>query len=198
MKSVLNALVVSAVCLSTSAFAQGAPKAAPAAKEKASPPGAAAMPAPTMTPEGKKFLEMVVGNWSFKDGVMKMGDQEMKGLFTLKCEKAVMGWAVECKGTQDMGKSMPKIEGLYVMAWDVVTNEGHMLEVESMGNVHDHVGKWADDKNITLTRNGKNLEGKEESDAVTLTFTSPREMMFKAEGKSGTTTNWTFMGTGKK
>ena len=198
MKSFSNALVVSAVCLSTAVFAQPSPRAAPAATKDKAEPAAAAPPALTMTPEGKKFLEMVVGNWTFKDGVMKMGDQEMKGTFTLKCVKAVMGWAAECKGVQDMGKAMPKVEGLYVMAWDVVTNEGHILEVESMGNVHDHVGKWTDDKTLSLVRTGKNLEGKDESDTVTMTFNSAKEMVFKAEGKSGATTNWTFMGTGKK
>lgn len=42
------------------------------------------------------------------------------------------------------------------------------------------------------------MRGKDETDTVTMTFNSAKEMVFKAEGKSGATTHWAFMGTGKK
>lgn len=194
MKTILNALAVSAVLLSTLGFAQTSPKAAPAAmKDKMAMP-----PPPTMTPEGKKFLESMVGHWAFNDLVMKMGDHEMKGTFTFKCEKAAMGWVTECKGVQDMGKAQPKVEGIYLLTWDVVTGEGHMLEADSMGTVHNHAGKWSDDKTISLVHNGKNLEGKDETDTITFTYVSPKEMTMKADGKSGATINWSMSATGKK
>lgn len=193
MKTSLNLLAVSALVISTLGVAQTSPKAPPAAtKEKMAMP-----PPPTMTAEGKKFLEAMVGNWVFNDVVMKMGDHEMKGTFTLKCEKAALGWITECRGVQEM-KGEPKVEAIYLMTWDVVTGEGHMLEADSMGSVHNHAGKWTDDKTITMVHTGKNLEGKEETDTITFTYVSPREMTMKADGKSGTTTNWTVTASGKK
>ena len=176
------------------------PAAAPApAKDKAAPAAPATAPAAplVMTAEGKKFIESSLGNWTMKDATLSMGSQQMKGKFSMECEKAAGGWAALCKGKQDFGKDM-KAEGVYLMAWDVVAGEGHMFEVESMGNVHNHVGKWVDDKSITLVHVGKNAQGVEETDTVTLTWVSPKEIVFKANGKSGATVNWTFVGTMKK
>jgi len=40
--------------------------------------------------------------------------------------------------------------------------------------VHNHVGRWSADKTIALTQNGKNMEGKEEADVLTMTWNSRR------------------------
>ncbi len=151
---------------------------------------------PKMSPEGRKLLDGTLGNWTMKDAVFKLGDQVMKGKLTMKCEKAVNGWATVCKSKADFGQM--KFEGLYTFAWDIATGEGHMLEVEDSPTVHDHAGKWSDDKSISLVRTGKNMEGKDETDTVTLTWMSPKEITFAATGKSGATTNWTFNATMKK
>jgi hypothetical protein len=187
----MKKLVIAVAIFSTSlaALAQ-----APA-KDKAAPPSAAVTP--KMTPEGKKFIEAFHGNWTMKDATFSMGGQEMKGKFTMNCDKAAGGWATVCKGKQSFGKDM-KADALYTFSWDIVTGEGHMHEVESMGNVHDHAGKWMDEKTISLGHTGKNMEGKEETDTVTFTMVSAKEIVFKADGKSGATTNWTFSGTMKK
>jgi hypothetical protein len=183
-----KAIVGILIALSFPAFAQA----------PATPPAAKAPPAPPqMSPEGKKLIDGMLGSWTMKDAAFKMGDQEMKGKFTMKCEKAVNGWAALCKGKADFGKAA-KFEGLYTFAWDIATGEGHMLEVEDSPTVHDHVGKWTDDKSISLVRTGKNSEGKVETDTVTFTWVGPKEVTFAAIGKSGAMTNWTFNGTMKK
>ena len=74
-----------------------------------------------------------------------MGVQKMKEKVTRRCDKAVNGWATVCKAKMDFGKAL-KAEGLYTFAWDITTGEGHMLEVEDSPTVHDHAGKWRDDK----------------------------------------------------
>ena len=195
------------IAISLPAFAQSpapAPKpAAPAAAPAKAAAPAAAAPAPTppappkMSPEGRKFIDGMLGNWTAKDASFVMGGQEMKGKLTMKCEKAVNGWATVCKGKADFGKAM-KFDGLYTFAWDIASGEGHMLEVEDSPTVHDHAGKWSDDKTIALVRTGKNMEGKTETDTVTLTWVSPKEITFAAIGKSGATTNWTFNANLKK
>ncbi len=166
-------------------------------KAAASAPTPAPPAPPKMSPEGKKLLEGMLGNWTMKEAAFKMGEQDMKGKMTMRCEKAVNGWATVCKGKMDFGKAM-KAEGLYTFAWDINTGEGHMFEVENSPTVHNHVGKWSDDKTISLVRTGKNVEGKDETDTVTFTWVSPKEVTFAATGKSGPTTNWIFNATMKK
>jgi hypothetical protein len=149
-----------------------------------------------MTPEGKKFLEGISGNWTAKNVTMVVGTETLNGKGTMKCKKAVNGWATVCEGKFDLGKM--KITGLYTFAWDVITGEGHVHEVEDSPTVHNHAGKWIDDKSIALVHTGKNAEGKDETDTMTLTWVSPKEVTFAAVGKSGATTNWTFSSALKK
>ena len=181
-----------------------AAKPAEAAKATDAPKGpeagkAAAAPAsPTLPAEGKKLVDGFVGNWSSKDTTMTMGGNAIKGKMSMKCEKAAKGWGTVCKAKFDMGKNMPKDESVFVYAWDMAAGEGHMLEVASSGEVHDHVGKWADDKSITLVRTGKNLDGKEEVDSVTFTWVSPKEIAMKGEGTVAGAVAWSMTSTAKK
>lgn len=108
-----------------------------------------------------------------------MGDQTMKGKMDVKCEKAAGGWAVLCKSSIDMGKAMPKQELVFLYGWDIAAGEGRMYEVTNLGVTHAHMGKWDDDKSITLVHSGKNFEGKDEKDSVTFTWNSPKEMSVK-------------------
>ena len=184
---------VGTVALGMSAFAQGKPA------DKAAPPAKAeAMPVPVLPPEGKKLVEGMLGNWKSSDTVMTMGDKSFKGKLDMKCEKASGGWATLCKGSADMGKEMPKQEVTFLFGWDVGAQEGHMFEVSNMAEVHNHSGKWADDKTITLVHDGKNAEGKEEKDSLTMTWTSPKELSMKAVGTQGANTVWTFTSVAKK
>jgi hypothetical protein len=177
--------------ISSPAFAQ-APAPAAEAPAMTTPPAP-----PKMSPDGRKLIDGMLGNWTVKDASFVMGSQEIKGRLTMKCEKAVNGWATVCKSKADFGKAL-KFDGLYTFAWDIASGEGHMLEVEDSPTVHDHAGKWSNDKTIVLVRTGKNMEGKIETDTVTLTWGSPKEITFAATGKSGGVTNWTFHANMKK
>jgi hypothetical protein len=179
---------------------EAAKPAEPAKKEEAKPAaGAAAAPAmPTIPPEGKKFIEGNLGSWKASDVAMTMGDKTVKGKMTLKCDKTSNGWGTLCTGKADMGKEMPPQNVTFLMGWNIGDGEATMFEVSDAGEVHHHVGKWTDDKTITLTHKGKNAEGKVETDAVTLTWNSPKELVWKAEGTVDGKSAWTFTGTAKK
>lgn len=158
---------------------------------------AAAPAMPTLPPEARKWLDGMRGNWK-SDVEMTMGDKTMKGKMTMNCAKDAADWATTCKGKFDFGKEMPKAEGVFIYGWDLGTGQATMYEVTSMAEVHAHVGKWADDKTITVTHTGKNAEGKDEVDALTFTWNSPKELTMKAEGTQGGKVVWTMAGVAKK
>lgn len=193
-------LAIAAVSVvSFTALAQG--KAAPpmpAKDAKAMPAAAAPMPMPQLPAEGKKWIEGMLGNWKSTDVTMTMGDQTMKMKMDMKCEKASGGWATLCRGKSEATKEMPSQEITFLMGWNIGEGVATMFEMTNMGEVHHHTGKWTDDKSITVTHTGKTWEGKEEKDALTYTWNSPKELMMKAEGTTGATVNWTFTAMMKK
>lgn len=153
---------------------------------------------PTLPPEGKKWVEAHLGSWKASDVTMTMGDKTSKGKMTMKCEKTSGGWGALCKGTADLGKEMPVQEMTMLTGWNIGEGVATLFEVTNVAEVHQHTGKWTDDKNITVTHTGKTAEGKEETDALTFTWVSPKEMLMKAEGTSGGAKVWTFSATAKK
>jgi hypothetical protein len=160
-------------------------------------PAAAPPPPPKMSAEGKKFLEGWLGSWTSNDTVYAMGPQKMPGSLKMTCEKVSSGWGTLCKGTLN-ATGMPPSEATFLMAWDLATGMGHMFEVGDTGEVHDHSGKWTNDKTITLVRSGKTLEGKLEKDSCTATWASPSELKFDCVGTQAGATVWTFTSTSKK
>ena len=147
--------------------------------------------------EGKKYLEGWIGNWTAKDATFTMGDQKMVGSLKNKCEKVSNGWGVVCKATFAF-KGMPPMTNTFMMGWDLGTAEAHMFEVSDAGEVHNHSGKWTDDKSISLVHQGKTWEGKDEKDACTATWNSPKELKLDCTGTQGGATTWTFTSLNKK
>jgi hypothetical protein len=193
----LQKLTLAAVlAVSFTAFGQAAKPAEPAKADAAKPAGPPA--APMLPAEGKKWVESHLGNWKSNDVALTMGEKSFKGKMSMKCDKASGGWGAICTGKMDMGKEMPAQEVTFLYGWNIGEGVATMFEVSNMAEVHQHTGKWADEKSITVTHNGKNVEGKDEKDALTFTWNSPREMTLKGEGTSGGQTLWTFTATAKK
>jgi hypothetical protein len=173
--------------------------AAEAQEKKAAPPAAAAAaPAPPkMSDEGRKFLDAWLGTWTSKDATLTAGDQKMTGNLKVACEKVSNGWGSLCKATFAF-KGMPPMTNTFLMGWNLGTGEAHMFEVSDAGEVHDHSGKWTDDKSVSLVHVGKTPDGKEEKDACTATWNAPKELKFDCTGSQGGATVWTFTSTAKK
>ena len=159
---------------------------------------AAAAPAPpTMTAEGKKFLAGWVGNWAANEATMTMGTQKMQGPLKMSCESVSAGWGTLCRGSFDI-KGMPPSAGTFLMGWDIATGQAHMFEVMDTAEVHDHSGRWLNDKAVSLVRQGKNLEGKLEKDACTATWLSAAELKLECTGSVAGATAWTFSSAFRK
>jgi hypothetical protein len=178
---------------------KAAKPAEPAKKEEAKKDDKAAPPAmPTLPPEGKKWIEGHLGNWK-GEVTLTMGDQAVKGKMTMKCDKVSNGWGTLCTGKADMGKAMPPQNVTFLYGWNIGDGEATLFEVTDVAEVHHHTGKWTDDKSITVTHKGKTAEGKMETDAVTFTWNSPKEMAINAVGTGADGKQvWSFTGTAKK
>ena len=161
-------------------------------KQATAPP-----PPPKMTAEGKKFVEGWLGTWTSTDTTYTMGDQKMRGSLKMTCEGVSSGWGALCRGVLG-GPGMPPSESTFLMGWDVATGEAHMFEVADTAEVHDHSGKWIDDKSVSLVRQGKTLDGKVEKDDCAATWVTARELKLSCTGTQGGATVWTFTSTSRK
>jgi hypothetical protein len=174
-------------------FAAGAAYAQAKAEPAAAPPAA-----PKMSPEGQKFIDGWVGNWTSKDATFTpAGAEAMKGTLKVNCEKVSGGWGSLCKA-KFMFKGMPPMNNTFLLGWNLGTGEATMFEVSDAGEVHQHTGKWNDDKSVSLVHQGKTPAGPEEKDACTASWPSPRELKFDCTGTQGATTVWTFTSTARK
>src|SRR5687768_7866403 len=149
-KSLVCVLVMSVASVAFAQEKKEAKPAAPAPAAAPAAPGAAPPAAPELTPEGKKFVEAFLGNWTASEAVFTMGEQKMAGKMTNKCEKASGGWGTLCKASFNL-KGAPPMLNVFLFGWDLGAKEGHMFEVSNAGEVHNHVGKWSDDKTVVLT-----------------------------------------------
>lgn len=166
-------------------------------KKAAEPPAAAGPPVAKMSPEGRKYIDGWLGKWSSSDATLTAGDQKMTGGLKVDCEKVSSGWGTLCRATFSF-KGMPPMTNTFLMGWDLGTQEAHMFEVSDAGEVHNHAGKWTDDKSVSLVHQGKTFEGKDEKDACTATWASAKEMKLECVGTQGAATMWTFSANSKK
>jgi hypothetical protein len=160
-------------------------------------PAAAPPPPPKMTAEGKKFVEAWRGAWTANNTTFTKGGEKMQGSLKMACESVSSGWGSLCKGVF-AAAGMPPSEATFMMGWDIATGEAHMFELGDTAEVHDHSGKWTNDKSVSLVRQGKNLEGKIEKDTCTATWVTASELKFDCIGTVGGATDWTFTSTAKK
>ncbi len=161
-----------------------------------SAPAGAAPGAPKLPPEGKKWVQGFVGRFAAKDVVFDVGGQRMKGKMTLDCAPGAGGWAATCNAVMDFGKQKNRM--VLVYGWDVAAGKAHMLEVNSMGEVHDHAGGWTDDRTITVVNRGQTPDGKASEDALTFAWKSPKQVVVTGQGTTGGANAWTFSGTFSK
>ncbi len=130
-----------------------ADKAAPQAKEKPPVPARAAaapaQPAPAPPPpEVKKTVDAFVGTWTF-DGNLTLpgGAAPVKVKETFTCKKVAGGRVVSCSGSAKV-PGMGKMEDVALVTYDAEGKKVRFVGMNSMGEVHDHMCTWKDDKSL--------------------------------------------------
>jgi hypothetical protein len=160
--------------------------------------GSAAAPTqpPKLPPEGARWVNTFVGHFHSSDVVFTQGDKTMKGSMDLRCTHAAAGWAATCTGLMSFGKGAKNSLAL-LYGWDVAAGSAHMFEVNSNGEVHDHAGKWTDDKTITVVHQGKTADGKAEEDGLTFAWQG-KKVLVTGKGSADGAQTWSFSGTFSK
>jgi hypothetical protein len=97
-------------------------------------------------PEVQKTTNAILGKWS---GQMtaKVGAAPPESFtWTMDCKSAAFGAGAACtnEGTASIGSMSESC----LLAYDPEGNAVHYMCVTSMGEVHDHKGRWKDDKTI--------------------------------------------------
>lgn len=189
-----TALALIAAFISTSVLAQANPAPADAADQPTAAPWRAV---PKLSPEGKRFLEGFRGKWKSNAVKLTFGDRDVPGKMRLDCTRSSGGWATLCKASFTAAGFRPE-EDTYLLGWDLDKKQGHLFEVTSAAEVHDHAGAWTDEKTITLVHRGKSADGQEEDASLTFNFASASRLDVKGVGKVGGKTTWTMSASFRK
>ncbi len=151
MKNLLRGCAVVLCVSSLVAFAEdkkpeAAKAAAPEAKKEA--PAAAKKDAPPPPPpELKKTVDAMIGTWTMEGTVTGMAKDPIKVKETYVCKKAAGGRAVSCTGKGNV-PGMGVMESEALVTYDAEGKNVRFVGMDSMGEVHDHICQWKDDKNL--------------------------------------------------
>ena len=96
-------------------------------------------------PTDAQRFKAMIGKWK-GEGTISGGEQPMKIALSYRCDAAAAGWGIACV-LNGKGEGMEMIES-DLMGVDPVTGNGHWFAVTNMGETHDHVLTWTDDKNF--------------------------------------------------
>ena len=146
MNTLFTTALVVVGSLSLASAAPGEKEKAPAPKDaKAAAPAPAAPPAPP--PELKKTVDAFVGTWTIDGTATMPGGAPTKVKETIVCTKAVAGRVASCTGHANV-PGMGKMEDLMIVTYDVEAKKVRVMGMSSLGEVHDHVCTWKDDKTL--------------------------------------------------
>ncbi len=155
-----NLLVVTVLCSSSLAHADGGP----------TPPALA------------KELQCLVGTWQGK-GVLQMGTDKVEVSLDYTCEESALGFGVACKAVMTGIPGMPQ----YVLQdlWGVDPSDGtvHWFTVTNAGETHDHKGAIAGD-----AFRGKFVgkrDGKKFVETVSFAFANKTQFRIRSQGRVG-------------
>jgi hypothetical protein len=146
---------------------------------------------PRMTEPGRKFVDAWLGRWSASDVALTMGGQTMRGSIEMSCESVASGWGALCTRKAAIA-GLPPWTAVFLVGWNIGTGEGHLFEVSEAADVNDLAGAWAADGTITLTRDGKSLEGQQERIACRLAWPSAATSTVACTSTQSGATAWTF------
>jgi len=155
------------------------------------------MPAPP--PEVKATVDAFKGSWRFKSTLTMPGAPKPMAMnMTYRCKPIVGGVAVACDA--DARTPMGPVKGHYVIAYDPYSKAVHFRSVTNMFEVHDHVCTWKSSTELTCAplKAGSGPAGDEVVEEITMTWTTPRAILFKSTSRMANGGAIVFEGTGKR
>jgi hypothetical protein len=137
----------------------------------------AAAPGP---PEVKKTVDAFVGTWVF-DGKVS-GLPGAKGPTTAKetvvCRKGGGGRVASCSGKGTVSGVGP-VEDEALITWDAGAGNVRFVGMSSMGDVHDHVCSWKDDRTLACEPLTITAAGQQATVDLDLTWADARHLTLR-------------------
>lgn len=186
MKILISCALVSlAVSPALAGDAKTADKKAPAAP--AAPP-----------PEVKKTVDAFVGSWTFEGNVMLPGAKApIKATETITCRAAAGGRAAACTGKANV-PGLGALEDDALVTYDAEAKNVRFVGMDSMGEVHDHICAWKDDKSLACQTLNVTVQGQPATVEFNMTFPSAKECTFNETTTLKDGSKMSFDGKGKR
>lgn len=123
-------------------------------------------------PEVKRTVEAVVGRWSGAMTATVPGSPPETFPWSMECKAAALGAGAVC--AMEGRASIGLMAYACLVAYDPEGKAVHYMCVTSMGEVHDHRGRWADAQTIEFEPLEGGLMGQRITETVTWTFPDPK------------------------
>lgn len=156
----------------------------------------AAPPAPP--PEVKKTVDAFVGTWTFEGNVMLPGAKApLKATESITCRSAAGGRAAACSGKANI-PGLGAMEDDALVTYDAEAKNVRFVGMDSMGEVHDHICAWKDDKTLACQTLNIMVQGQPASVEFTMTFPSAKDCTFNETTTMKDGSKMSFDGKGKR
>ncbi len=140
-------------------------------------------------------LDQFVGDWSGDGKLISMG-KSCEAKISHKFIKFPFGWGLEMLERSEIPGS-PTYYAHNMMGFYMGGGKYHLYTVSNYGDVHDHVGNWASDKELYLQYDGM-MEGQKYLEKLHIMVDSPSQYSFADTVEMGGQIAQVFTATMKK
>jgi hypothetical protein len=144
----------------------------------------------------KRIVDAVVGRWTGSMKVNVPGAAPESFPWSVDCRPVALGTGAAC--TMEGRASIGDLAQACLVASDPWSHEVHYMCVTSMGEVHDHRGRWTDDATIAFEPLTGLLQGKSMTETLDWSFPDPRRMMTRSTVTQPDGGSMSFEFSGKK
>jgi hypothetical protein len=147
-------------------------------------------------PEVQKTAGAIVGKWSGQMTARVGAAPPESFTWTMDCKPVAFGAGASCtnQGTASIGSMSESC----LLAYDPQGQAVHYMCVTSMGEVHDHKGRWKDGKTIEFEPLHGGLMGKPITETNRWVFSGPDTLVKTSIVTIADGTSMTFEFTGKR
>lgn len=166
--------------------------AAPAAETPVTGPP----PMPPPPPEVRRTVEAIIGEWTGAMTATVPGSGAESFAWRVVCREAALGRGAEC--TMEGNPSIGPLSQSCLVAYEPTHAAVHYMCVTSMGEVHDHRGKWVGDDAVEFEPLQDSMMGKPIVENVSWRFPDPKTLETTSVVEMTDGSRMTFVFTGSR
>jgi hypothetical protein len=134
-------------------------------------------PQPSPPPEVRKTVEAMAGEWTGEMTADISGSPPETFPWPMSCRSVALGMGAAC--TMEGKASIGPLAQTCLVAYAADTRALHLMCVTSMGEVHDHAGRWTDEKTVEFETLRGELLGQAMTETIRWRF--PDATRFESE-----------------